>query len=197
VTDHRHPGRIVLVRHGQTEWSASGRHTSHTDVPLTERGRDDASRLGTVLSAYRFDLVLTSPMSRAADTCRLAGLGDVAEVDPALREWDYGDYEGITTAEIRESVPDWMVWTHPMPNGEPAAEVAARADAVLDRSRPVIDGGGDVALFGHGHMSRVIAARWLGLDPAGGRSLGLEAGSVSALGYERETPVIWLWNASP
>ncbi|MGH9245143.1 MAG: histidine phosphatase family protein [Acidimicrobiales bacterium] len=186
--------RIVLVRHSETEWSASGQHTSRTDVPLTDRGRRDAQALGVALSAYRFGLVLTSPLSRAADTCRLAGFGAIAEVDDDLREWDYGDYEGVTTPEIRRSVPGWTVWTHPSPNGEPADEVTARADRVLARAEPVVESGDDVALFGHGHMSRVIGARWLGLAAVDGRRFALDAGSVSELGFERETRVIRLWN---
>lgn len=191
------PGRIVLVRHGETEWSATGRHTSHTDVPLTEAGRRDAEAIGPALAEFRFGLVLTSPMRRASDTCRLAGLGDVAEVDDNLMEWNYGDYEGLTTPEIRETVTEWRVWTHPTPNGEPVESVTARADRVIDRCGSVVERGDDAALFGHGHMSRVIAARWIGLGAADGQRFALGAGSVSVLDHERESAVIERWNVRP
>jgi probable phosphoglycerate mutase len=191
------PGRVVLVRHGETEWSATGRHTSRTDLELTDRGRAEAAALRPLLAEFDFGLVLTSPMRRSHDTCRLAGLGETAEVDDDLREWGYGEYEGLTTPEIRRTVPGWRVWTHATPGGEPAASVSARADRALARCRPVVEDGRDVALVGHGHMSRVIAARWLGLEAADGELFALNAGSLSVLGYERETPVIELWNRRP
>jgi probable phosphoglycerate mutase len=197
VPDELEPGQIVLVRHGETEWSLSGQHTSHTDLPLLDRGRADAEALGPLLEPFDFALVLSSPMQRALDTCRLAGLGDRVETDRDLMEWDYGDYEGITTPEIRKTVPGWRVWTHPTPNAETAEQVGARADRVLDRCRTVVDEGRDVALFGHGHMSRVIAARWIDLPPNDGKLLALHAGSLSVLGHERETPVIERWNQVP
>ncbi|MGH9117531.1 MAG: histidine phosphatase family protein [Acidimicrobiales bacterium] len=197
MPDELEPGQIVLVRHGETEWSASGQHTSRTDLPLLEHGRRDAEALGPMLAKFNFAMVLSSPMRRALDTCTLAGLGDRVEVDTDLMEWDYGDYEGITTPDIRTTVPGWRVWTHPTPNAETADEVAARADKVLDRCRPIVDRGDDVALFGHGHMSRVIAARWLKLPATDGRQFALHAGSLSVLGHERETPVIERWNHWP
>jgi broad specificity phosphatase PhoE len=188
------PGRMVLARHGETEWSASGRHTSRTDLPLTEEGIRHAKTMAAALAEFRFGLVLTSPMRRAADTCRLAGFGEVAEVDDNLLEWGYGDYEGITTPQIRGSVPGWQVFTHPTPNGEQAESVGARADRVIERCLPVLERGDDAALFGHGHMSRVIGARWLGLDARDGRLFLLAAGSMSVLWWERETRVIDRWN---
>jgi broad specificity phosphatase PhoE len=194
VPDELRPGQIVLVRHGETEWSVSGQHTSHTDLPLLDKGRADAEALAPLLEPFDFALVLSSPMQRALDTCKLAGLGDRVEIDRDLMEWDYGDYEGITTPDIRKTVPGWRVWTHPTPNAETAEQVGARADRVLDRCRPIVDAGRDVALFGHGHMSRVIAARWIELAPNDGKLLSLHAGSLSVLGHERETPVIERWN---
>jgi broad specificity phosphatase PhoE len=194
VPDEPEPGEIVLVRHGETEWSASGKHTSHTDLPLLDSGRREAEALAPLLARFTFSLVLSSPMRRALDTCRLAGLGDRVEIDTDLMEWDYGDYEGITTPEIRRKVPGWRVWTHLSPNAETSDAVASRADRVIARCRPIIDRGEDVALFGHGHMSRVIAARWLELPATDGRLLALHAGSLSILGHEHETPVIELWN---
>jgi broad specificity phosphatase PhoE len=197
VPDELQPGKVVLVRHGETEWSASGQHTSHTDLPLLDSGRRDAEALAPVLAGFRFSVVLSSPMRRALDTCTLGGLGGQVEIDPDLMEWDYGDYEGITTPEIRRTVPGWRVWTHPTPNAETADQVSARADRVITRSRPIVDRGEDVALFGHGHLSRVIAARWLKLAATDGRLFALHAGSLSILGHERETPVIELWNYVP
>ena len=197
VPDELEPGKIVLVRHGETEWSRSGQHTSHTDLPLLDSGRRNAEALAPMLARFTFSLVLSSPMQRALDTCRLGGLGDRVEIDRDLMEWDYGDYEGISTPEIRKTVPGWRVWTHPTPNAETAGQIGARADRVIARCGPVIERGGDVALFGHGHLSRVLAARWLGLPAADGRLLALHAGSLSVLGHERETPVIELWNYTP
>lgn len=197
MPDELEPGKIVLVRHGETEWSRSGQHTSHTDLPLLDSGRRNAEALAPMLARFTFSLVLSSPMQRALDTCRLGGLGDRVEIDRDLMEWDYGDYEGISTPEIRKTVPGWRVWTHPTPNAETASQVGARADRVIARCGPVIERGGDVALFGHGHLSRVLAARWLGLPAADGRLLALHAGSLSVLGHERETPVIELWNYTP
>jgi probable phosphoglycerate mutase len=197
VPDELSPGQIVLVRHGETEWSLSGQHTSHTDLPLLDRGRADAEALGPMLEEFDFALVLSSPMQRALDTCKLAGLGDRVEIDRDLMEWDYGDYEGVTTPDIRKTVPGWRVWTHESPNAETADQVGARADKVLHRCRPIVDQGRDVALFGHGHMSRVVAARWIDLEPSDGMLLALHAGSLSVLGHERETPVIERWNHVP
>jgi broad specificity phosphatase PhoE len=182
---------IVLVRHGATEWSASGQHTSRTDVPLTEEGRAGAAKLRPRLAGFDFALVLISPMSRARETAQLAGLGERAVVDGDLCEFDYGDYEGRTTAEIREERPGWDVWRHDSPGGETPAQVGVRADRVIERA---LGAGGDVALFAHGHVLRVLGARWIG-DPADqGGSLGLSTGAVCELGFERERRAIWLWN---
>jgi broad specificity phosphatase PhoE len=183
--------RIVLVRHGETEWSASGRHTSFTDVDLTEAGRRAAEALGARLAGRDFALVLTSPRRRARDTCELAGFGDRAEVDDDLVEWDYGSYEGLTTPQIRESVPGWTVFDAPTPGGETAAQVGARTDRVLARAQAA---DGDVALFAHGHLLRVLAARWIGLPPEAGALLALGTAAVCELGFERERHVLWLWN---
>jgi broad specificity phosphatase PhoE len=183
--------RIVLVRHGETEWSASHRHTSFTDVALTDAGRAAAAALRGRLAGREFALVLTSPRRRALDTCELAGYRERAEVDADLVEWDYGDYEGLTTPQIRESDPGWTVWTHATPRGETAAEVGARADRVLARAA---NAGGDVALFAHGHLLRVLGARWIGLEPQAGALLGLDTAALCELGCERETHVLWLWN---
>ncbi len=188
------PQRIVLVRHGQTEWSASGRHTGKTDIPLTEVGRAQAAALATALGRYRFERILTSPRVRAMDTCRLALPGAPAQVDPDLEEWDYGDYEGMTSAQIRQTVPGWTVWTHPVPGGESAADVARRADAVLMRCR---EAGGDVLLVAHGHLLRVLAARWLELDATCGRLFILDPATLSVLGHDRGVAALASWNAPP
>ena len=185
--------RIVLVRHGETEWSASGRHTSYTDVELTDEGRRAAQALGERLAGRRFALVLSSPRQRARVTCDLAGFGSRAQIDDDLVEWDYGEYEGLTTPQIRESVPGWTVWTHESPGGETAAQVGERADRVLARA---LDAGDDVALFAHGHLLRVLGARWIGLAPSGGANLGLHTAALCELGFERDTRVLWLWNDS-
>jgi broad specificity phosphatase PhoE len=185
---------IVLVRHGETEWSRDGRHTGRTDVPLTEPGRREAAALGDSLRAWQFELVLASPLARAAETCRLAGLGEVALLADDLLEWDYGAYEGRKTKEIREEHPGWTLWRDGVPGGETAADVGARADRVVARLR---DAGGDAAVFAHGHVLRVLAARWLGLEAELGRLFALETATLSVLGYERETAVIRLWNRRP
>ena len=187
---------LWLVRHGETEWSAGGRHTGRTDVPLTEAGEAQARALGAALAGHEFALVLTSPLARARETCRLAGLDDRAEVSYALVEWDYGDYEGRRTVEIREERPGWTLWADGVPNGETAAEVAARARTVIERANAVFrsERGGDVVLFAHGHVLRVLTATWLGLAPEDGRLFGLETATYSVLGYERETRVIRHWN---
>jgi broad specificity phosphatase PhoE len=185
---------IVLVRHGETEWSASGKHTSRTDLPLTSAGRQRAAELAPVLATRTFGLVLVSPLRRARETCELAGLGDQASVCEDLHEWDYGSYEGLTTAEIRADRPDWVLWRDGCPGGETPSEVGARADRALDRLRAV--DGGDAIAFAHGHILRVVAARWLEMPVAAGSRFALSAGSVSALGFERETSVLRLWNGS-
>jgi probable phosphoglycerate mutase len=190
---------VLLLRHGETEWSRDGRHTSTTDVPLTDVGVAQATALRRVVAGRTFALVLVSPMVRARDTARLVGLGDGAEVDPDLSEWDYGEYEGRTTAEIRAERPGWSVWTDGAPGGESPADVARRADRVIDRCRTAAGGEGDVCVVAHAHLLRVLAARWIGLDAADGARLGLDTGTWSALGYEREAPVVLRWNvpASP
>jgi probable phosphoglycerate mutase len=185
---------IVLVRHGETEWSRSGQHTSRTDLPLIEEGRERAQALGPLLARWDFSLVLTSPLLRARETCSLSGFGDRAEICEDLREWDYGDYEGLTTPQIREDRPGWFLWRDGCPGGEQPEQVGARADRVLDRARGA---DGDVLAFAHGHIFRVLAARWIELPAAGGGRLALRAGAISALGYERDVQVIQLWNEAP
>jgi broad specificity phosphatase PhoE len=185
-------GKLVLVRHGETEWSRDHKHTSYTDLPLTDVGEEQARALGKKLAGHDFAAVFVSPLRRAGQTCELAGFASRAEVLDDLREWNYGEYEGLTTLEIRESRPGWTVWTDGPLRGESPEEVGPRADRVIDSATGA---GGDVALFGHGHMLRVIAARWIGLDPSGGARLRLETATVSTLGYERETRVILTWNA--
>jgi probable phosphoglycerate mutase len=184
----------VLIRHAQTEWSQTGLHTSHTDVPLTARGRDQARRLAARLQGRTFVAVLSSPLLRATDTAALAGLGDRAVLDDDLREWDYGEDEGRTTAEIRPERPGWTVFGAGPVGGETADEVGARADRLLARVRPLLDDG-EVALVGHGHFLRVVTARWLELDARAGRLFALDPGTISELDHEREQPVIRVWNA--
>lgn len=179
--------RIVLVRHGETEWSASGKHTSTTDVPLTDRGQAAAKALHGRLG--EFALVLCSPRSRSRQTAHLAGFDP--EIDPDLVEVDYGDYEGLTTATIRETHPGWTLWADGAPNGESLTHAGERADRVLSRA---VQADGDVALFAHGHILRVLGARWIGLEPERGASLALDTAAVSVLGFERETRVISRWN---
>lgn len=181
---------LWLVRHGETEWSRDHRHTSHTDLPLTENGVEVAGKLRQRLSSSDFDRVLTSPRLRARRTAELAGFEEAA-TDEDLVEWDYGDYEGITTAEIRESVPGWSVWTHGAPGGERAEDVTERLDRVLARVR---DAGGRTLVFGHGHALRALAARWIGQPVATGQFLRLDTSTICKLGYERETPVVLRWN---
>ena len=183
--------KVWLVRHGATEWSQNGRHTGMTDLPLLPEGEDDARALRERLAGVDFALVLASPLQRARRTAELAGFPD-AEVDADLVEWGYGDYEGITTVEIRETVPGWTVWTHPTPGGETVEQVGGRLDRLISRVRAV---DGDVLLVGHGHCLRALAARWLGLQTADGRLLTLDTGTISVLGYERETAVVERWNS--
>jgi probable phosphoglycerate mutase len=185
---------LWLVRHGETEWSLSGAHTGRTDIPLTAAGRVRAAAVGRYLAGRKFAGVLVSPLGRARETCRLAGYEN-AQMDPGLSEWDYGDYEGRTTAQIQAERPGWSLWSDGVPNGETAAQVAARADGVIAHALAV-GGEGDVALFAHGHILRVLAARWLDLPPEDGRLFALGTAAVSTLGYERETRVITRWNLS-
>ncbi len=182
---------VWLVRHAETEWSKSGRHTGRTDVPLTDSGRERARELGARLGGLEFALVLVSPLERARETARLAGFGDACQVREDLLEWDYGDYEGITTAEIREERPDWYLWSDGVPNGETADEVAARCDRVIEE---ILGADGDVAVFAHGHVLRALAARWVEEPVSFGGRLFLSTGSLSLLGFEREVRVVRLWN---
>ncbi len=184
---------IYLARHGETAWSLTGQHTGLTDLPLTERGERNARRLGERLAGLDFAKVLTSPLQRAARTCELAGFGGAAEVDPDLVEWNYGKYEGLRTVEIHGERPDWQLFRDGCPGGESPDRVGVRADHVMSRVRPIK---GDVLIFSSGHILRVLAARWLGLEPAAGRFFILNTASVSVLGYENNLsqPVVRLWN---
>ncbi|MCE2880868.1 MAG: histidine phosphatase family protein [Planctomycetaceae bacterium] len=183
--------RIYLVRHGETEWSQSGRHTSRTDLPLTAEGERRIESIAATLAAHPFSLVLSSPLRRAVRTCELAGLRGRAELDADLVEWNYGDYEGLTTAEIREQRPAWNLFHDGAPGGESAEEVGARVARAIGR---IVDAEGDVAVFAHGHVLRVLGALWVGHAPEDAERLALDTGSVSILGYEREARVIRLWN---
>jgi probable phosphoglycerate mutase len=190
----RHRPRLYLVRHGETEWARLGRHTGRTDVPLTEAGRVQARAIADRLAGIRFGRVVSSPLSRALETARLAGYGEVVEVEPDLAEWDYGAYEGRTTPEIRQSVRGWTIWEQGPRGGETAADVTARVDRVL----VALDGAeGNVALFAHGHVLRVLTARWLGLPASEGRLFALGTATVSVLGWEREARVVERWNEAP
>ena len=186
-------GELWLVRHGETAWSLSGQHTGRTDIPLTARGREQAQLLGRRLMKKTFALVLTSPLRRATETCELSGQTEHAIPDEDLLEWNYGAYEGLTSAEIRKEFPDWTIWTGGVRGGESADQVGERVDRVIARS---VAASGDVALYAHGHVLRILAARWLGLAATAGRYLGLDTASLSKLGYERETRVIRAWNES-
>jgi broad specificity phosphatase PhoE len=189
---------LWLMRHGETQWSAEGKHTSRTDLPLTERGRERAVVLGKFLAGTKFAAVFESPMKRAKETCELAGFGNVAVVDDGLKEWDYGVYEGRTTSDIQAEIPGWSVWKDPIIGGETVEQVGARADGVIARALasagPETDAVVNVALFAHAHILRILAARWVGLEPRDGALLALGTGSVSVLGWERETRVILRWN---
>jgi len=183
---------IFVIRHGQTTWSAAGRHTSITDLPLTDAGIRQAKGLAPELADHTFALILTSPRERARHTAELAGL-DGAIVDDDLAEWNYGEYEGITTEEIRERDPDWVLWRDGCPGGESPAQVGARLDRVLDRARAALSDG-DVALVAHGHSLRVATARWLGLPPSAGALFALDTATISRLGFEHGTEVLTGWN---
>jgi probable phosphoglycerate mutase len=185
------PPVVLLVRHGDTEWSRSGQHTSRTDLPLLATGEAAAKALGRRLNEYEFALVLASPMMRALDTARLAGLADAVEITDDLRELGYGEYEGRTTPDIRVERPGWSIWSDGAPGGEPLSEAGARADRVIARAEAA---GGDVALFAHGHILRIVGARWLDLPPDAAAGLALSTASLCILGFERERRVIWLWN---
>jgi probable phosphoglycerate mutase len=185
---------VVLVRHGETEWSRDGRHTGRTDIPLTEEGRRQATALAGPLAGWRFTLVLSSPLQRALETCRLAGYGGQAQVRPELMEWDYGRYEGRTSRQIAAENPEWSLWRDGGPDGETPADVGRRADRIIAELRQAA---GDILLFAHGHVLRVLAARWLGEPPGGGRHYALQTASLSLLGYEHQDSVISRWNLPP
>lgn len=185
---------LWLIRHGETEWSLNRKHTSRTDIGLTEHGRLRAEKLRDYLQGTTFTAVFTSPMKRARETCTIAGFGDVATVDEGLMEWDYGVQEGRTTEEIREETPGWSVWKDEISGGETVEHVGVRADEVIARALKAGGEGGRVALFAHAHILRILAARWIGLNAEGGRLFALGTGSVSVLGWERETRVVQLWN---
>jgi broad specificity phosphatase PhoE len=184
---------IWLIRHGETAWSLSGAHTGLTDIPLTSNGELQANAIGDRLQGRVFELVLTSPLQRAQETCRLAGYGDMAETEPDLLEWNYGSYEGLSTPEIRKTQPHWNIWKNGVLNGETVEQVGERALRVIARATA---SNGDVALFAHGHLLRILTACWLGLPPDCGRLFALSTATLSLLGYERDTRVISSWNVS-
>ena len=184
--------KVYLLRHGETEWSLNGRHTGVTDIPLTENGRKLARQLRPILAREKFVMVLTSPLQRARETCELAGLGTLASVDRDLMEWNYGEYEGLTTEQIRQTRPDWSVFRDGCPGGEPPLQVSVRADRIVSRVRTV---DGNVALFSHGHILRVLAARWINLSSSYGENFLLDTATLNVLGYYRESPAFKIWNA--
>lgn len=183
---------VFVVRHGETAWSLSGQHTGVTDIPLTERGREVARRLRPLLAGERFALVLTSPRQRARETCALAGLGERAEIEPGHAEWDYGEYEGLTAEQIRARRPDWLIFRDGAPGGETPAQIGARVDRVLARVRAAA---GDVVLFAHGHLLRVLVARWIDLPPRAGALFLLDTATLGVLGHYGDAPAVKMWNA--
>ena len=190
------PLKIYFIRHGETAWSLTGQHTGNSDIPLTPNGEAMASKLATSLQGIAYAKVLTSPRLRAQRTCELAGLGTQADVEPLLAEWDYGDYEGLRSVEIRQLHPGWDIWTSPCPGGETAEHIASRADQLIARLR---DFSGNVVLFSHGHFGRVLAARWIGLPEAQGQHFALDPATISVLGFEASHPerrVVSRWNAA-
>jgi broad specificity phosphatase PhoE len=184
--------KVYLLRHGETEWSLNGRHTGVTDIPLTENGRKLARQLQPILAREKFVMVLTSPLQRARDTCEIAGLATLASVDRDLMEWNYGEYEGLTTDQIRQTRPDWSVFRDGCPGGESPLQVGARADRIVAKVRAV---DGNVALFSHGHILRVLAARWINLSASYGENFLLDTATLNVLGYYRESPAFKIWNA--
>ncbi len=182
---------ICLVRHGETEWSRDMKHTGRTDIPLTERGRKDAELVGIRLSGLTFSTVLTSPLKRALETCRIAGFGDQAQKRDDLMEWDYGDYEGLKLVDIRKRKSDWLVWDDGAPEGESVEQVGNRVDKIIGELR---EASGDTLIFAHGHLLRILTARWLDLPPGDGRMFALSTGAICKIGYERDRPVILSWN---
>ena len=195
MNDHHSDSKkqIWLLRHAATEWSKNGRHTGRSDIPLLPEGEAVAIAMRPTVKAHSFSLCLSSPLQRSLRTAELVGLGSEIEIDENLREWDYGDYEGITTQEIRHTVPGWTVWSAPCPNGETGEDVASRAQHVIDRA---LASDGDVALFSHGHFLRVLAATWLGLAPSDGRFFELNTGTLCILSFEHEYRVLKTWNAA-
>ncbi len=187
-----HTQEVYVIRHGETEWSLSGQHTGTTDLPLTGNGRKLARLLKPLFANHSFDLVLTSPLQRARETCLLAGFGEKAEVDGNLVEWNYGEYEGLTPKQIHEKKPGWLIFTDGCPGGETPEEVGARADRAIARARTTR---GDVAIFAHGHILRVLVARWLGLPAPAGRHFLLQTGTMNVLSYYRGIPAVKIWNA--
>lgn len=182
---------VFPIRHGETAWSLTGQHTGTTDIPLTDKGRRLAERIRLALARETFVLVLVSPMQRARETCNLAGLGDKAVADSDLMEWNYGEYEGLTPKQIHEAAPGWLIFRDGCPGGEAPEQVGARVDRVIGRARAAE---GDIALFAHGHVLRVLAARWIGLPATAGQHFLLNTGTLSVLGYYREIPAIRIWN---
>jgi broad specificity phosphatase PhoE len=182
---------LFAIRHGETSWSLSGQHTGTTDIPLTDKGRRLAERMRPVLATTVFELVLSSPMQRARETCKLTGLGDRAIIDPDLIEWNYGEYEGLTPKQIHEVAPEWLIFRDGCPGGEMPEQVGVRVDRVIARARAVA---GNTALFAHGHLLRVLAARWIGLPPSGGQHFLLNTGTLCVLGYYHRVPAVRIWN---
>lgn len=191
MTKNSTPVTLYIFRHGQTEWALSGQHTGLTDIPLTEFGRAQAKALRNSVSHIDFSQTFVSPLSRARETAELAGLANLKVIDD-LVEFNYGEYEGITTEQIRQTVPGWTVWTHPCPNGETLEQAAARCQRVIDTASGI---GGKVALVAHGHILRILTATWLKLPPQEGRHLMLDTSTISVLSHERETPAIKIWNS--
>ena len=182
---------VLALRHGETTWSLSGQHTGTTDIPLTDNGRRLAERWRPILQKHTFGLVLCSPLKRARETCELTGFGDKAVIEPDLVEWNYGEYEGLTPQQIHELAPGWMIFRDGCPGGESPEDVGARVDRVIDRARACDS---DVALFAHGHVLRVLGARWIGLPACGGQHLLLSTGTTCVLGYYRDIPALRIWN---
>ena len=182
---------VFAIRHGETAWSLSGQHTGTTDIPLTDNGRRLAQRIRPALAREVFALVLCSPMQRARETCELAGLGDAAVIEPDLVEWNYGQYEGLTPKQIRKGAPGWLIFRDGCPGGESPEQVGARVDRVIERARAAE---GDVALFAHGHVLRVLPARWVGQPAGAGQHFLLDTGTLCVLGYYREVPAVKVWN---
>ena len=182
---------VFAIRQGETQWSLSGQHTGTTDIPLTENGRRLAERIWPVLAGKSFALVLCSPMQRARETCELVGLGDTVVIDPDLVEWNYGQYEGLTPKQIHETAPGWLIFRDGCPDGESPEQVGARVDRVIARARAV---DGDVALFAHGHVLRVLVARWIGSPAGAGQHFLLDTGTLCVLGYYRDVPAVKIWN---